>query len=108
MLGDLAALVEKGQQFAPLLVFAKRATGTMTDAELGGIAKSLAGEAAEDLLPLLQILRDKEPETMVPEILSSPSARKLFQSMKQQTEAANRVIFCTCPCGCGVSFETEI
>lgn len=95
------------QRFAPLLGFATKTSGDLTDADLSTVAVALAGEGAADMLPFLRILREKEPTQRVQEILSSDTAKKFFKQWKEEGEARANVAFCQCP-GCGMRFETEL
>lgn len=100
---NLAAL----QRFAPLFGFATKTSAELSDADLSQVAGALAGEGAVDLLPFLQILREKEPNQRVAEILSSDTARNFFTKLKSDGEARENVAFVKCP-GCGMCFETEL
>lgn len=95
------------QRFAPLLGFASKTTGELTDGDLSSVALALAGDGAGEMLPFLKKLRDAEPTQRVQEILSSDTAKKFFAQWKEEGQARQDVAFCKCP-NCGVCFETEL
>lgn len=95
------------QRFAPLIGFASKQSSELTDGDLSTVAAALAGDGAAELLPFLQILREKEPAQRVSEILASDTARSFFAKLKEDNEAASNVAFVKCP-GCGMQFETDL
>jgi uncharacterized phage protein gp47/JayE len=100
---NLAAM----QRLGPLLALGNRKSGDLNDNELSGIASAIAGQAAPELLPLLQMLRKAEPTTAVTDILGSDTAKKLFERMKAETAESQSCIFIKCP-HCERLFETEL
>lgn len=96
------------QKFAPLLDLLGKMSGRTTDEELGKVAAALAGDGdPKPLASFLTTLRGISPETKVSDLLGSPAAMQLLESVKTSAEKQQSGIFCTCPV-CQTSFETEL
>jgi hypothetical protein len=84
-ISDMLALAQK---FSPLLNLGSKAVKTLSEGELRQVAACIVGDAADEFLPILMTVRDGEPETLVSDLLSSPTAVKLFSTLKQKIVAA--------------------
>jgi hypothetical protein len=95
------------QRFAPLISVASKRSGDLTDAELSGVATALTGDASAQFLPLLQMLKAKEPNAPVTELLGSDAAKNLFARLEQSNKEVDNTAFIKCP-HCERLFETEL
>jgi hypothetical protein len=95
------------QRYAPLISTANKKSGDLTDGELAGIASAIAGEAAPQFLPLLQMLKNREPNAPVTDLLASDAAKGLFTKLKESNAEVEHTAFIKCP-HCEWLFETEL
>lgn len=105
---NLAAL----QRFMPLMALANKKAHELTDDDLSSLSTTLAGEgeASNALLGALKVLREKEPLAAAAEILGSPTAMKIFESVKEriiQAGESDNSAFIKCP-HCGQLSEHEL
>lgn len=96
----------------PLLALANKKAHELTDDDLSSLASTLAGkgDASEALLGALKVLREKEPAAAAAEILGSPTAMKIFESVKERIKQAGEddtSAFIKCP-HCGQLSEHEL
>lgn len=96
------------QRYAPLLSYADKPAGSLTDGDIDVIAKTLGGEKGHGPLgDVLKKFRAGSPGSAALELLGSPAAQDFFKGIKADNERAENTAFIKCPC-CERLFETEL
>jgi 5'-3' exonuclease len=81
--------------------------GQLGSAELTMLSKIFKSDDSTTVEALFSALKDREPETLVRNLLGSKTVKGLVQGIKENTEKVNATIFCKCPF-CAKSFEASI
>jgi hypothetical protein len=73
-------------RWLPLLSLGKRSAGSLNPEEMQCVATALAGAKAANLLPLLELLAEREPDTHVANLLGSDLVAELCVSLTKGRE----------------------
>lgn len=95
-------------QLTTMIGLAGKAISNFSEAELGGLARTIAGENAPKMLDILKKIQHDEPEVTAQTIFKSDTLGKMMvQFIEQKRDEASSSVFCRCPV-CDTSFEQTL